>query len=906
MTTNNPYSRSFKTKREEYEEKLKQRNENEEWIFGNKFGRPGAGAPLRDKNGNVISSLKSVSNLGSLEPQYFSKGDNNISVINNKIYERVNGNVNEVISDPFTPFRNYINQFDPNSTNASNMSNTNSINNNANNININNKNNLYQNQMQINPQQLNNLNYQNNQLNNEEQKRELYLNQFRQNPYLIQNPLGITTQYPMNYPILPLYGQNQNSLNNNKNLILNNNSQVENQRPFSSISQINNSNINNNANYNINNNINNIDFNDITGNSNSSKRKYVRKLPESTLDFDQEKVKKDKERKMEEWKKDLLVQINEKKKREAEEKRLLKEREEKDKIENDKYQEFKEKQKNEMLQKKKNMQKRRQSEIEASGSGSMGNTLDISNDANKSMHSQNNLISKGINPNQNNIQEQENVNLNNNEYNNYNNNKIMEQNQNIYNQEEDNLKSYINRQYHLLHDTLNHDINNEMKRITEEVDKNYAPFTKKFLLMNTNSKTMTELSQENEKKIKKIQDLIEDKKLVDYILGKRERPPTPKEEKDSDQIELPVPSYFGINRDKAENKYLGLHSNSSFIPKNGNIAEFIASGRNQEGDNNNNLGNNLLEKQNINKKFNDYMNDDMDGNLNYNIKLNTEKATFGTNIRNDEALGGAINFSKNLDNTSIFIPLNRNRENINLSNDQKLKYVPGIENTFSNNRDKDMDDLLKELDEIYDLTNKIDVTSKARIIKGKYDGDLNKNINKAKDINSIKEEQSNSSINNLSNNNNIQNNNNEIYRDKISELKSSYSNNKTNTNNNNLTNRQQSETNSNNNFYDKINVNNNTNELYSNDGKISNSQNNNEEKELTNSQNFNEDINNGNSNVNNEEIDNNQNIENNNQNNVIQKNENEKNLNLDMDNQEGEEEGDEEEEENAEGDDEEQ
>ena len=297
MTTNNPYSRSFKTKREEYEEKLKQRNENEEWIFGNKFGRPGAGAPLRDKNGNVISSLKSVSNLGSLEPQYFSKGDNNISVINNKIYERVNGNVNEVISDPFTPFRNYINQFDPNSTNASNMSNTNSINNNPNNANISNKNNLYQNQLQINPQQLNNLNYQNNQLNNEEQKRELYLNQFRQNPYLIQNSLGITTQYPMNYPILPLYGQNQNSLNNNNNLILNNNSQVENQRPFSSISQINNSNINNNANY------------------NSTKRKYVRKLPESTLDFDQEKVKKDKERKMEEWKKDLLVQINEKKKR---------------------------------------------------------------------------------------------------------------------------------------------------------------------------------------------------------------------------------------------------------------------------------------------------------------------------------------------------------------------------------------------------------------------------------------------------------------------------------------------------------------------------------------------------------------------------------------------------------------
>ena len=51
------HNRAFKTKREEYEEKLKQRNENEQWIFGNTFGRPGGGAPLRDKNGNVVSNL---------------------------------------------------------------------------------------------------------------------------------------------------------------------------------------------------------------------------------------------------------------------------------------------------------------------------------------------------------------------------------------------------------------------------------------------------------------------------------------------------------------------------------------------------------------------------------------------------------------------------------------------------------------------------------------------------------------------------------------------------------------------------------------------------------------------------------------------------------------------------------
>ena len=88
MDNNNPYKRSFKTKREEYQEKLKQKNANQEWIFGNMFGKPGGGAPLRDNQGNIISSLKSITNnnIYKYEAQDFSKGDNNISVVNNKIY----------------------------------------------------------------------------------------------------------------------------------------------------------------------------------------------------------------------------------------------------------------------------------------------------------------------------------------------------------------------------------------------------------------------------------------------------------------------------------------------------------------------------------------------------------------------------------------------------------------------------------------------------------------------------------------------------------------------------------------------------------------------------------------------------------------------------------------------------
>ena len=87
---------------------------------------------------------------------------------------------------------------------------------------------------------------------------------------------------------------------------------------------------------------------------------------------------------------------------------------------------------------------------------------------------------------------------------------------------------------------------------------------------------------------------IEDKKLVDYILGNRQRPPSPKDE--MEKIELPIPSYFGINRDNNENKYLGLHSKSSFINKGENLSSFIASGRNQ------NIGEITTPGQNMEQK----------------------------------------------------------------------------------------------------------------------------------------------------------------------------------------------------------------------------------------------------------------------------------------------------------------
>ena len=253
METNNIYKRSFKTKKEEYEEKLKQRNDNDQWIFGNTFGRPGGGAPLRDKNGNVISNLRTISNgnIFKYNAEEFTKGENNINNIyninNNRLLypKQNNNNINNInitnaINDPFTPFRNYINQFDPNNIN-------------------------------------NNYSYQNQNILTEEQKKDIYLNQFRQNPYLIQMPdgnYGILTPYPLIQPLNNLNNLNypSNINNNNINNITEN---ITQQRPYSSnnINIVNNNNINTN---NSNTDLNNIN-NKTSNNFNNIPRKFKKK-----------------------------------------------------------------------------------------------------------------------------------------------------------------------------------------------------------------------------------------------------------------------------------------------------------------------------------------------------------------------------------------------------------------------------------------------------------------------------------------------------------------------------------------------------------------------------------------------------------------------------------------------------
>ena len=87
------------------------------------------------------------------------------------------------------------------------------------------------------------------------------------------------------------------------------------------------------------------------------------------------------------------------------------------------------------------------------------------------------------NLNNENIEENNNINNLDNNYNNYNNIQIQ-----TYYPNQENFKNEINRQYHLLNETLNLDIDLEMKWISKDLENNYSPLTQKLLLMNTYSK----------------------------------------------------------------------------------------------------------------------------------------------------------------------------------------------------------------------------------------------------------------------------------------------------------------------------------------------------------------------------------------------------------------------------------
>ena len=663
MDNNNPYKRNYKTKREEYQEKLKQKNDSQEWLFGNIFGKPGSGAPLRDNQGNIISSLKSVTNnnIYKYEAQDFSKGNNNISVLNHRIY-----NQNAIINDPFSQSYNQMNLYSPNKNISSQIQRLSP--------------NIY-NYMDDN--KINNMNqqsYNNNNINN----------------ILIQPqiPYGYILPYNNNmisYNQIPSFQlQNQNNLLNNNIYVPNYNNYNNNIQPRivrnnttinPQINNLNEVNVVNNNSLNISkqeksrlnktaDNIMNIN------NSNSNENDFLLISNDNDLN---NKIQN--EKKIEEWKSDLKKQIEEKQKRKELAKKEL---EKKEKEEEKKYQEYLEYKNRQAEENKKNKKNKKfQNQISNNFIEMVNNELEKSqqtkseeqnkNDEMSGPYDQNNPLNKyDIPPEA--IKEQE------------------------------KFKNYIDQTYETLGQSLGQSIENEIIKMSTMLTNKYEPFPQidnyKRIFNNQNV-------VRKDKKMEKIQDIIEERQLLDFIIGEKDVfSPFKYKNYDLNKYNLnneEVPSYFGKNKSSFEKRFVNLDSNSHFV----------------YGDYSNKNKGGKEYKIIFNKE--EYENEQK--NNNYNNIDNSQSRTFG---RNNNNVMDSIGVSQSLDNKTSFVPLNK---------DVDQKMIDKINQDYNNNNRNDIEEKKKEEEKLPDKIeenilknlNEIDLLNKNVILYDKEKNIINKN-----------------------------------------------------------------------------------------------------------------------------------------------------------------------------------
>ena len=647
-----------------YRKKLEDRNNNDEWIFGNVFGKPGGGAPLRDKTGQVISKRKTIAdgNIDRLNPEEFSRGNNNV-FINHQL-----STPNFFHRDPRFYQGNYFNN-DPNNFINYNQGNnyfnkTNPlVNYNNDNMdfiqgNFNNsfqyENNKTDNNWYNNNNNFNNFGNNYNNFNN---------NYYNNNPYMMQ-------QYPYLMP-LPIFNpyQFQNPMNQNINNTLNNN-------------KINNKNniILNGQNIINNNNMNNIELKKKT--PQISKESIFNNINPESKEPDMDMIKRQNEIKKEEFKNELLKQISEKKKRDEEEKKKNEELDRQEEIKYEEYLKLKKKQHEQQeIKRKHNLNKKLQM---AYGESHLN--------PEKTQYTNFNNSYSIINEIPDNFIEEENKNEIN----------LFSPNEELKQQEE--FKKFIESEFGTINSNLNKEIDEQMKKIHLDYQKNYSPFTQ--ILLNSDPENNLERNKEyQEKKNKHAQELIQQKNMVDYILGKIDEPSN--FQINPQDLKIPIPSYFGTNRENPDSIYpnANLHSTSDFIINDGFTNKFP---QNHFLNNNNNINNN---DNNINNNNND--NDSKINNENINEEMNEE------NKDNENIISNLM--SGSLDHKSSFIPIDGN-ENIN----KNQEIVKLNKNEMDINERRDFTDLFKKLDEITQLSKNIDPSTKLAGINSAYSIDLNR------------------------------------------------------------------------------------------------------------------------------------------------------------------------------------
>ena len=673
MDNNNPYNRYFKSKTEQYRDKLKQRSNNQDWLFGNIFGKPGGGAPLRDNKGNIISHLKTINNdnIFKHDPNYFSKGNNNITVLNSNIY-----NQNNLLLTPNNSKNKQIPIFTPKNQSIP-FENKNNINYNLPN---NNNSSISLNQRQIPFRYI--IPLQN--IIPITQASTLQLNNNISNYYKpIATTPSINNNSRMITPSINYINKSQNISKSNINNLNKEEFKIDNS------SEINNHNLNENEENNL-----------LISNDNDRYNKIQN------------------EKKLEDWKNDLRKQMEEQKKRKEDAKKREAEEDKEEEIKYREYLAYKSKQAEEnkknktKWKKNRNQQSQNQSNIEVEKSNN--------NELEQSQHSKINNI-------ENNEFEDEPYSQNN-PLNDYNIPPEMIK-------EQENLKNYIDNQYNNLEDILNPKIQNEIEKLSLNLTKKYEPFTDVENLSGV-YKFNDLTAERNNRKMEKIQDILEERDLLDFITGKDDKAYSTAKYQNYDikkyyNLSSNMPSYFGKNIMPYEKENKQLNSDGHFI-----FGDFS---NNKKREQNNEIYS--ISQREVGSRYNEHNYENFHLNNNINRK-------FGKN-KNENLNSQSLEFSQSLDNKTSFIPF----ENYIDKNSLGEKSVNKIDE--DNNR--------KNINKIQDKVEE-------NIIKGLDEIDkLNKNVILYKNDENFINSKNNEKINNIENNsirNEIKNNNDNIDEDK--------------------------------------------------------------------------------------------------------------------------------------------
>ena len=653
---NNPYKRRFKTKNEQYQEKLKQRSNSQDWLFGNMFGKPGGGAPLRDNRGNIISHLKTINNdnIFKYDPNYFSMGNNNISVLNNNINTQRN-NINNLTLSPNSYQNKQITPFT--SRNQSFSFQGNGINNlllqNNNNQNINTTGVLNQRQIPfgyiIPLQNIIPLN----------QFNQIQMNNSIQNyPKHMATTPSISNNIKIGTPSINYINKSQNISNENTHNINKQNLEVDNS-----------SNMNNNIN------INESETDNLFMSNDNDKYNKIQN-----------------EKKLEEWRNDIKIQMEEQKKKKEDAKRRAAEE---DKEEELKYKEFliyknkqaEENKKNKTKWKKnRDQQSQNQSNIEVEKSN-----IDLE-------QSQQSKINNNI-PNIPDDEFEEKPYRQNNPLNLYNITPEMLK-------EQEKFKNYIDNQYDSLGDVLSLNIQNEVDKLSSQLTKKYESFTNDENLQLYHGSIFNDnTAEKNNKRVEQLHDYMEERDLLDFIIGRDDNTFSTIKYQTYDvsnynKLSSKMPSFFGKNVKPFENINKKLNSDTHF-----SYGDY-SKNKIEKPDEKLSKENELILKDN-----------ERDYNNNYYLNNNINKK-FGKN-RNDNMISQSLDFSQSLDNKTSFIPLEKedikknkienkieNIRSINTNNDNnEIKYDKNMNIDINKRINKDIveENIIKALNDIEQL-----------------------------------------------------------------------------------------------------------------------------------------------------------------------------------------------------------